>query len=47
MYLEKKTGWRLTDQGIDKFELLSPYSTTMAMEPSKLVIATKSKIRAN
>src|ERR1035437_8651781 len=39
----KKDRVEVKDQGIDKFELLSPTSTTMAMEPSKLIIGPKQK----
>jgi transcriptional regulator with XRE-family HTH domain len=35
----KRDRVEIKDLGIDKFELLIPGSTTMAMEPSKLVIA--------
>ena len=34
----------IKDQGIDQFELLIPTSTTMAMEPSKLVMAPGQKL---
>ena len=40
----KKDRVAIQDQGIDKFELLIPTSTTMAMEPSKLVIAQNQKV---
>jgi Predicted transcriptional regulators len=40
----KKDRVEIQDQGIDKFELLNPTSTTMAMEPSKLVIAQSQKV---
>jgi len=39
----KKDRVEIKDQGIDKFELLIPTSTTMAMEPAKLVIAQNQK----
>jgi transcriptional regulator with XRE-family HTH domain len=41
---EKKDRVEMKDQGIDKFELLIPSSTTMAMEPSKLLIAKNQKL---
>ena len=40
----KKDRVEIKEQGIDKLELLSPPSTTMAMEPSKLVIAQNQKL---
>jgi transcriptional regulator with XRE-family HTH domain len=40
----KKDRVEIKDQGITKFELLIPTSTTMAMEPSKLLIAPKQKV---
>jgi transcriptional regulator with XRE-family HTH domain len=40
----KKDRVEIKDQGIDKFELLIPTSTTMAMEPSRLVIGQKQKL---
>jgi transcriptional regulator with XRE-family HTH domain len=36
---DKQDRTLLDDQGIDKFELLIPGSTTMAMEPCRLVLA--------
>ena len=41
----KKDRTQLTDQGCDKFELLIPGSTTMAMEPCRLVLAPGQKMR--
>jgi len=35
----KEERTQLADQGVDKFELLIPGSTTMAMEPCRLVLA--------
>jgi transcriptional regulator with XRE-family HTH domain len=35
----------LTDQGCDKFELLIPGSTTMAMEPCRIVLAPGQRLR--
>jgi transcriptional regulator with XRE-family HTH domain len=40
----KKDRVEIQDQGIDKFDLLNPTSTTMAMEPSRLVIAQNQKV---
>jgi transcriptional regulator with XRE-family HTH domain len=40
----KRDRVEIKEQGIDKFELLSPHSTTMAMEPSKLIIAQNQKL---
>jgi transcriptional regulator with XRE-family HTH domain len=40
----KKDRVEITDQGIDTYELLVPISTTMAMEPSRLVIGRNQKL---
>jgi transcriptional regulator with XRE-family HTH domain len=40
---ERKDRVEIQDQGIDQYELLNPTSTTMAMEPSKLIIGINQK----